>query len=105
MPATLDFSDVLALSSRTHRPCSSRMLEAVRSAASVRGESLVDGIADPSLEGAHRVFASLALGLFAQVVGASGCVVTHLGDRGHVDRMVELAVTARVEAVPFLRSG
>ena len=42
-----------------------------RSAAGVGDEALVDGVADASLEGAHRFFAGLALGLLAEVVGAA----------------------------------
>src|SRR6266508_4314100 len=77
---------------------------ASRSVAGVGDESLVNGVADVSLQRAHRFFAGLGLGLFAEVVDAPGCVVADLGDGGHVDRMVQLAVPARVQPVPFARS-
>src|SRR3954447_11643575 len=101
MPATLDSVS----SSRCPPEPICRARSAWLSAAGVGDESLVDGVADVSLEGAHRFFAGLAFVLFAEGVDASRGVVADLGDGGHVDRMVQLAVTARVEAVSFLRSG
>ena len=74
-------------------------------AAGVGDESLVDDVADVPLQSAHCLFAGLALGLFACVVDAAGGLVADLGDGGHVDCVVELAVTARVETVPLLRPG
>jgi hypothetical protein len=59
----------------------------------------VDSVADASLEGPHRFFAAVALGLLAQVVGPSGGVVADLGDGDHVDGVVELTVAARVQSV------
>ncbi len=63
-----------------------------------------DGVADAPLQCTHRFFAGLPFGLFAEVVDASGSVVADLGDGGHVQCVVQLAVTARVQPVPFLRS-
>ena len=48
------------------------------SAAAVGDEVAVDGVAEAPLDGAHRVFATVTLGLFALVVVASGCVVADL---------------------------
>ena len=101
MPATLDSIDVLALSSRAHR-CSA--WSGLGSVVGVVGEVLVDGVGDVSLECAHGFFAGLSLGLFAEVVDAARGVVADLGDCGHVDRVVQLAVTSRVQPVPFLGS-
>ena len=96
------FSDVLALSSRAHLSDRGRRARgAVGSVPGVGDEALVDGVADVSLECAHRFFAGLALGLLAEVVDASGCVVADLGDGGHVDRVVQLAVPAWVQPVPL----
>ena len=66
------------------------------SALLVGAELRVDGVADTSFQTAHRFFAALAIGLFAEVVRAAGRVVADLAERGDVDRVVELAVPARV---------
>jgi hypothetical protein len=58
-----------------------------------------DSVGDPALERSECFFAGLAFGLSAKVVGASGCVVTDLGDGDDVDRVVQLAVAARVQPV------
>ncbi len=69
------------------------------SAGRVDEELVVDGVADASLQRAHRFFVAVALGAFAEVVVTSGGVVADLGDGGEMDRMVELAVAAVVEPV------
>jgi hypothetical protein len=54
-----------------------------------------DGVADLPLQRAQGFFAGLAFGPFLVVVGAARAVlVPDLGDRGHVDRVVEPAVAA-----------
>jgi len=54
-----------------------------------------DGVADLAFQAAQRFFAGLALGQLLVVVGAARAVlVPDLGDRGHVDRVVEPAVAA-----------
>jgi hypothetical protein len=54
-----------------------------------------DGIADLPLQRAQRFLAGLALGQFLLVVGAARAVpVTDLGDRDHMDGVVEAAVAA-----------
>src|SRR3954447_13859041 len=75
------------------------------SVAGIGDESLIDRVADVPLQRAHRFFAGLALGLFAEVVRATRCVMTDLGDSGHVDRVVQLSVTAWAQPVPFRRPG
>jgi hypothetical protein len=59
-----------------------------------------DGVADPALQRPERFFLGLPLRDLALVVDAAGCVVTDLGDRDEMHRMVQLAVAARVEPVP-----
>ena len=59
-----------------------------------------DGVGDPSLQRAESLFAGFAFGLFAQVVGAAGCVVGDLGDCDDVDRVVQRTVAAHVQPVP-----
>ena len=75
------------------------------SAAAVDDQLSVDGVADAPLEGTHRFLAAVTLSLLAQVVATTGGVVTDLGDRDHVDGVVELAVATRVEPVPDYRSA
>ena len=70
----------------------------------VGAELSVDGVADPSFHAAHRFFAALPVGLFREVVGAAGCVVTDLTECGDVDRVVQLPVAVRVEPVTNVRS-
>ena len=70
-------------------------------AAEVDLELAPDGVADPTLESAQHLLFRLPLGDLALVVGAAGCVVADLGDRGQVERVVQLAVAARVEPVAF----
>jgi len=56
----------------------------------------VDGVAELAFEGAERFFAGLALGDLAVEVGAALAVgVADLGDRGHVDGVVEPPVAAQ----------
>ena len=71
MPATLD-----SVSSSRCPPgptCSRRVVRVSSwwSAAGVGDEALVDGVADVSLQRAHRFFAGLALGLLAEVEDAA----------------------------------
>src|SRR6266516_583367 len=66
----------------------------------------VDGVADPPLEGPERFFVRLTLGYFLVVVGAAVAVlVPDLGDRGHVDRVVDAAVAAQRQAVDLAIPG
>ena len=55
-----------------------------------------------ALECPEGFFACVAFGLAAQVVGTSGGVVADLGDCDHVDRVVQLSVAARVQAVALV---
>jgi hypothetical protein len=59
------------------------------------------GVADATLQSAQRLLLGLPLGDLALVVGATWRVVADLGDRGQVEGVVQLAVTARVEPVAF----
>jgi hypothetical protein len=54
-----------------------------------------DGVADATLQSAQRLLLGLSLGDLALVVDAARGVVADLGDRGQVEGVVELAVTAR----------
>src|SRR5215472_8328215 len=66
-----------------------------RGAPGVFLQAAEDGVADLAFERAQRFFGRLALGPFLVVAGAAlGVPVADLGDRGHVDRVVEAAVTA-----------
>jgi hypothetical protein len=69
------------------------------SAGGVGEELAIDPVAHPSFQRSVCFFAGLAFGLFAQLVGASGRVVRDLGDRGDVQRVVQLAVPTWVESV------
>ena len=66
-----------------------------------RFEGLVDDADEEPFEAAERFAAGLALGSFALEVVARRGVVAGLGDRDPVERGVELAVAAAVEAVPL----
>ena len=69
-------------------------------------EAGVDGVADLPLEGPERLFARLALGCFLVVVSAAVAVlVPDLGDRGHVDRVVDAAVAAQRQAAGLAVPG
>jgi hypothetical protein len=58
-------------------------------------EAGVDGVADLPLQAAQGLFAGLAFGQLLVVAGAAGAVpVADLGDRGHVDGVVEPPVAA-----------
>ena len=59
-----------------------------------------DGVGDASLQRPQRFFAGFAVGLLAQVVGAPGCVMAHLGDGDDVDGVIEGSVAAPVQPVP-----
>jgi hypothetical protein len=66
----------------------------------VRDESLVERVADAPLERTECFLLCLSLREFAVVVAASRRVrVTDLGDRSHVDRMVQLAIAAPRQAM------
>src|SRR5262249_56835063 len=66
------------------------------SAAGVGGQRRVDRVAYPALEAAERLLVRLALGQLLVVVGpALAVLMPDLGDRGHVDRVVESAVAAQ----------
>jgi hypothetical protein len=59
-----------------------------------------DGVADPPLEGPERFSVGLALGELAVVVGPAAAVaVADLGNRGHVDGVVEAPVPAAGQPV------
>ncbi len=64
-----------------------------------------DGVADPSFQRAQRFLLGLPLSDLAVVVDAAGRVVTDLGDHDEMHRMIEFAVPARVEPMPFPRSA
>ena len=66
-----------------------------------RFERVEDDADEQSFEAADGFAAALAFGAFAFEVGASGGVGASLGDRDAVERGVELAVAAAVEAVPL----
>jgi hypothetical protein len=54
-----------------------------------------DGVADLPFQAAQGFLAGLAFGQFLVVIGAARAVlVADLGDRGHMDRVVEAAVAA-----------
>jgi hypothetical protein len=64
-----------------------------------------DGIADLPLQRAQRFLACLALGQFLLVVGAALAVpVADLGDRDHMDGVVEAAVAAPGQPVDLARA-
>src|SRR5204863_7375514 len=64
-----------------------------------------DAAGEVALEAADRFAPALAFGLFAGEVGDRLGVQAALGDRESVQRAVELAVAATVEAVPLGLSG
>jgi hypothetical protein len=75
-----------------------------------RFEGVEDDADEESFEAADGLAPRLALGAFALEVDAGWVVVTSLGDRDPVERGVELAVAAAVEAVALdplssLRAG
>jgi len=65
-----------------------------------------DGVADLPFQGAQRFFGGLALGQLLVVVGAARAVpVADLGDRGHVDGVVEPPVAAPGQPVDLAAAG
>jgi hypothetical protein len=59
-----------------------------------------DGVADPPFEAPERFFVGLALGDLAVIVDAAVAVgVPDLGDRGHVEGVVDAPVPAQREPV------
>lgn len=58
-----------------------------------------------ALEAAHRLDAALALGFLAREVGACCRVDATACDRDDVQRAVELAVAAAIEAVAVVSPG
>src|SRR3954469_20801413 len=74
----------------------------------VRGvglEQVPDAAGEVALEAADRFAAGLAFGLLSREVRACLGVQAALDDRESVQRAVELAVAAAVEAVPLRSSG
>jgi hypothetical protein len=66
----------------------------------------VEGVADLAFKGAQRLFGRLALGDLFVVVGAAVAVlVADLGDRGHVDGVVQAAVPAQRQPVNLPVAG
>ena len=64
------------------------------------GEELaVDDVGEASFERSHGLAAGLALGSAGGKEGLCSRVVAGLGERDYVDRVVEPAVVATVEAV------
>src|SRR5215204_6718735 len=59
-------------------------------------------VADAPLQCPERFLLRLALDEFAFVIDASGGVVRDLSDRDEMHRMVQLAVPARVQPMPFV---
>jgi hypothetical protein len=75
-------------------------------AGSVSSEPEVDGVAELAFERAERFFAGLALGDLLLEVGAAVAVgVPDLGERGHVDGVVEAPVAAQREPVDLPLAG
>jgi len=73
----------------------SRALHAGCGALGVGLEAGVDGVADLAFQGAQGFFAGLAFGQLLLVAGVALAVpVADLGDRGHVDGVVEAPVAA-----------
>ena len=65
-----------------------------------------DSVADLAFERAQRLFRGFAFGQFLVVVGAAlGVPVADLGDRGHVDGVVEPPVPAPGQPVDLPRAG
>ena len=79
----------------------SRLLSVSRESWSAGGgvaeELVVDDIGQASLGAAERLFIGVALGAFAEVVGAPGGMLTGLGDGHDVQGEVELAVAGARE--------
>ena len=65
----------------------------------VVAELTEDRVADLPLECASGFLRRLPLLDLAEVVGAAGVLAADLGDRGHVQGVVELAVASRVQPV------
>jgi len=73
----------------------------VGSDACVGAELAEDRVADPPLQRATSFLGRLRIDVdLALVVGPPGGAVADLGDRGHVQGVVELSVASRVETVP-----
>ena len=70
----------------------------------VCGELLVDGVGDASFQRSEGFFSGFAFSLFPVVVDAALGVVADLGDRGHVDGMVQHPVSSHRQSVAFLSS-
>jgi hypothetical protein len=68
-------------------------------------EQVPDAAGEVALEAADRFAAGLAFGLLAGEVGDGLGIQSALGDRESVQRAVELAVAAAVEAVAVCLSG
>jgi hypothetical protein len=84
----------------------SRALRAGGGAAGVSLQAGEDGVADLPFQRAQGFFGRLAFGQFLVVVGAALAVpVADLGDRGHVDGVVEPPVPAPAQPVDLARAG
>jgi hypothetical protein len=67
--------------------------------ASVGLQTGVDGVIDPPFQGPQCIFMGSSLGYLLVIAAARAVLVTDLGDRGHVDRVVDPAVSAQRQAV------
>lgn len=63
------------------------------------GEQAMETARQVALEASQRALARLALGFLAREVLLGGGIALGTGDRDHVERVVELAIPAAVEAV------
>jgi hypothetical protein len=73
------------------------------SGSGVGNESAVDRVADASLQRAECFFAGLAFVDLAEEVRAARSGVRHLGDRGDMQRVVQLTVPTGVQPVTHTR--
>ena len=84
----------------------SRALGTRGSAAGIGLQAGVDGVADLPLQRPHGLFGGLALSQFLVVAGAALAVpVADLGDRGHVDGVVQPPVPAPGQPVNLTPAG
>lgn len=85
--------------------CADWLLSVSSGLPGVVDELAVDGVGDASFEAAEGFFAALAFAEFALVVVVSGAVVSDLGDRGHVDGVVDAPVSCSGESVSYRVGG
>jgi hypothetical protein len=94
-PAALESESFPGLPSRALFP-------GFRGLAGVGLQAGVDSVADPLFRGPQCIFMSSSFGYLLVVIGTAGAVlVAELGDRGHVDRVVDPPVAAQRQAVDF----